>query len=95
LEIIFNKFLKNDCSCPNLALCCEINAHMNDIIVQQNVILICKTFIYTISTKGLKSTTFNDKIFMKFYTYIKETIKKIFPSKFSIFLKVMNLNKMI
>jgi hypothetical protein len=26
-------FVKNDSLCPNLALCCEIDAHMNDIIV--------------------------------------------------------------
>jgi len=36
-------FVKDDGSYPNLVLCCEINAHMNDIIVQQNIILIWKT----------------------------------------------------
>jgi len=34
---------------------------------------------------GLKSTTFNDNLSMKFYKYKKKKI----PSKFSIFLKVM------
>jgi hypothetical protein len=29
-------FVKDDGSYPNLALCFEINAHMNDIIVQQS-----------------------------------------------------------
>ncbi len=33
-------FVKDDGSYPNVAVCCEINAHMNDIIVQQNIILI-------------------------------------------------------
>jgi hypothetical protein len=32
--------------------------------------------IYAIPTKGLKSTTFNDNFSIKFYTYIKKTIKK-------------------
>jgi hypothetical protein len=35
-------FVIDDGLCPNLALCCEINAHMNDIIVQKCFILICK-----------------------------------------------------
>jgi hypothetical protein len=47
-------------------------------------------------TKGLKSTTFNDKIFMKFYTYIKKTIKNnISHQIFQFFLRPWNLNKMI
>jgi hypothetical protein len=33
-------FVKDDGLYPNLALCCEINTHMNDIVVQQNIILI-------------------------------------------------------
>jgi hypothetical protein len=36
-------FVIDDRLCLNLTLCCEINAHMNDIIVQQIIILICKT----------------------------------------------------
>jgi hypothetical protein len=33
-------FVINDDLCPNLTLCYEINAHTNDIIVQQGIILI-------------------------------------------------------
>jgi len=33
----------DDGLCPKFALCCEINTRINDIIVQQNIILICKT----------------------------------------------------
>jgi hypothetical protein len=44
LENTFHQnFVIDDGLCPNLALCCEINAHMNDRIVQQNIVLICKT----------------------------------------------------
>jgi len=44
LENIFHqKFVIDDGVCPNLAFCCEINAHMDDRIVQQNIVLICKT----------------------------------------------------
>ncbi len=32
-----NNFGIDDGLCPNLALCFEINAHMNDIIVEQNI----------------------------------------------------------
>jgi hypothetical protein len=73
-----SNFVIHDGLCPNLTLCCEINAHMNDIIVQQNIILICRKpyHIFAIPTKGLRSTTFNDIFSMKIYTYIKETIKK-------------------
>jgi hypothetical protein len=35
-------FIIDDGLCPNLTLCYEINAHMNDIIVQHNIILIYK-----------------------------------------------------
>jgi hypothetical protein len=35
-------FVIDDGLCPILTLCCEINAHMNDIVVQQSIILICK-----------------------------------------------------
>jgi hypothetical protein len=45
-ENLENKFHSNfvidDGLYPNLALCYEINAHMNDIIVQQNIILILR-----------------------------------------------------
>jgi hypothetical protein len=59
---------------------------MNDIIIQQNIILIKESYHnYAIPKKRLRSTTFNNKI----YTYIKETVKKSFPSKFSIFFKVV------
>ncbi len=37
------KFCSRNDSCPNLALCCEINTHMNDVIVQKKIILICRT----------------------------------------------------
>jgi hypothetical protein len=46
LENIFHQnFIIDDGLCPNLTLCCEINAHMNDIIVQQNIVLICRTLL--------------------------------------------------
>jgi hypothetical protein len=34
-------FVIDDDLCFNPTLCREINAHMNDIVVQQNIILIC------------------------------------------------------
>jgi uncharacterized membrane protein len=41
LENIFHYyFVIDDGLYLNLALCCEINAHMNDIIFQKNIILI-------------------------------------------------------
>jgi len=70
---IQKKFVTYDGLCPNLASYCEVNAHMNDIIIQQNIILICKTLSHVCnSTKGLRTTTFNDIFSMKFYTYIKK-----------------------
>ncbi len=85
-----SNFVIDDGLCPNWIVCCEINAHMNDIILQQNITLICKALSHFCNPKlKLKSTTFNDKIFMKIYTYIKKNHKeKSLPSKFSIFLKV-------
>jgi hypothetical protein len=51
---------------PNLTLCCEINAHMNDIIVQQSIMLIWKALSHLCnSKKGLRSTTFNSQISIK------------------------------
>jgi len=41
-----SNFVKDDGSYPNLALCCEINAHMSDVIVQQSIILIWRTLSY-------------------------------------------------
>jgi hypothetical protein len=35
-------FVIDDSLYPNVTLCCEMNTHMNDIIVQQCIILICK-----------------------------------------------------
>jgi hypothetical protein len=35
-------FVKDDGPYPHLTLCCEINAHMNDILIQQNIIFIWK-----------------------------------------------------
>jgi hypothetical protein len=69
-----SNFVINDGLCPNLALCCEINAHMNDIIVQQNIILICKTLkhLYN-SNKKTKKYYIEWFFFMKFYTYKKKT----------------------
>jgi hypothetical protein len=47
LENIFHwNFVIDDGLCCNLTLCCEINAHMNDIIFQQNIILVCKALSY-------------------------------------------------
>jgi hypothetical protein len=92
-----SNFVKDDGSYPNLTLCYGVNAHTNDIIVQQNIILIGKScHISIIPTKALRSTTFNNKISMKSYTYIRETIKNN-PShqKFQIFLKSWNLDYMI
>jgi hypothetical protein len=98
LENHFNSnFVKDDGSYLNLTLCYEINAHTNDIIVQQNIILIRKSYhIFTIPTKGLKNITFNNRFSMKFYTYIKETIKDN-PShqSFQICLRSWNLDYMI
>jgi hypothetical protein len=52
--------------------------------------------IYIIPTKGLRSTTFNNKISMVFYTYIKETINNnLSHQSFQFFLSSWNLNKMI
>jgi hypothetical protein len=62
---------------------------MNDIIIQQSIILIYRLVShFTIPTNGLRNTTFNDKIFMKFYTYIKETINNnIFHQSFQFFIE--------
>jgi hypothetical protein len=45
IHIIFFwwKSATNDGFCPNLSLCYGIGAHMNNLIVQQNIILICVT----------------------------------------------------
>jgi len=82
---------------PNLALYFEINAHMNDIIVQQNIFWFTKPCsIFAIPTKGLRSITFNDYFSMKFYTNKKETIKKnLSHQSFQNFLRSWNLNQMI
>jgi hypothetical protein len=56
---------------------------MNDIIVQQNIILICKALSHFYnSNKRIKTyITFNEFFFMNFYTYMEETIKNIFSIK--------------
>jgi len=84
--------------CPSLALCCEINAHMHDIIVQQSIMLICKALKHLCnSRKGLRrSATLNDNLSMKFYTYKKETIKNNLPYQhLQFFLRSWSLNQMI
>jgi cell fate regulator YaaT (PSP1 superfamily) len=50
----------------------------------------------TITFKGLRNTTFNNKNSMKFYTYIKKNHKEQSSlSNFTNFLKVMEFNQMI
>ncbi len=70
---------------------------MNDMIVQQNIILICRPYhIFAIPTKGLTNITFNDKKIMKFHTYIKETINNNnFHQSFQFFLRSWNLSRII
>jgi hypothetical protein len=41
-NILWWKFAIDDELCPNISLCCGTSAHMNDLIVQQSIILICK-----------------------------------------------------
>ncbi len=79
-------FVINDGLCSNLALCCEINPHMNDIII---LFWFVKAWnIFAILTKGLINTRFNDDLSMKFYTYKKETIKNnMFHQSFQFFLR--------
>jgi hypothetical protein len=56
-----NFFVIDDDLCSNLTLCCEINAYMNDIIVQQSIFWYAKPcHISTIPTKELRSITFNN-----------------------------------
>jgi hypothetical protein len=46
-----SNFVIDDGLCPNLVVCCEINANMNDIIWQQNIILICKALLHFCNPK--------------------------------------------
>jgi hypothetical protein len=82
---------------PNFALCCEINTCINDIIVQQSIILICKTLKHLCnSNKRIKKYYINDKISKKFYTFKEEPIKNILPYQdFQFFSSSWNLDKMI
>ncbi len=60
--------------CLNLSLYSEINAYMNDLIVQQNNILICNVLKHHLNcNKKNKTTSFNEKLSMKSY---KMTIPK-------------------
>jgi hypothetical protein len=46
-KILFTQnFVTDDGSYPHLTLCCEIDAHVNDIIFQQSIILIWKAQPY-------------------------------------------------
>jgi len=57
LEINLN-FVINDGLCPNPTLCCEINAHMNDIIIQKILFWFAKPcHISIIPTKGPRCIT--------------------------------------
>jgi hypothetical protein len=54
LEINFHwNFAIDDGLCLNLALCCEINTYMNDIIVQQNIILICRALKHLCNSNNM------------------------------------------
>jgi hypothetical protein len=91
-------FVIDDDLCPNLKLCCEINVHMKDIMIQQYIILISKALnFFTIPTEGLRSITLNDNLSMKFSKYKKETILKnnFHHQSFQFFLRMWNLNKTI
>jgi hypothetical protein len=45
-----SNFVKDNGSYPNLTLHCEINAHTNDIIVQQNILIGKSCHIFIIPT---------------------------------------------
>jgi hypothetical protein len=45
-----SNFVKDDGPYLNLALCCEINAHMSDIMIQQIIILIWRTLSHFFSS---------------------------------------------
>jgi hypothetical protein len=89
-------FVIDDCLYPNLPLCCEINAHMNDIIVQQSIILICKALshFYNSSKKTKKYLLYLMIIFFDEILHIhkRNHKKQSFQSKFSIFLRSWNLD---
>jgi hypothetical protein len=89
--ILWWKFVINDDLCPNLSLCSEISAHMNDLIVQQLIFLFTNFWnIIMIATKELTNISFNNNLYMKFYIYKKANHKK--PSSFSkhsLFLEVI------
>jgi hypothetical protein len=90
-------FVIDDSLCLNPTLGCEINVYMNDVIVQQNIILTCRTLKHPRnSNKKKKKNTFNNKISMKVYTYKRKTINNILPHQsFQFFLRSWNLDKMI
>jgi len=70
---------------------------MNDIIVQKNIILICRALShFSNSNKRTKKTTFNDNFSMKFYMYIKDTImNNISHQSFQLVLRSWNFDEMI
>ncbi len=76
---LFN-FVINDGLCPNLALCYEINAHMNDIIVQYKVLfwLVKLCHIFAIPTKGLKKAYSQSRHPKGWFNKKKKTINDYF-----------------
>jgi len=66
----------------NLSLWCEIIAYINDLIVQQNIILICNVLKHHFNcNKKTKKISFNEKKSMKFYRYKMTIIKNNFFQK--------------
>ncbi len=100
IHIIFFwwKSTTNDGFCPHLSLCYGIGAHMNNLIVQQNIILICVTLKHhcNCSKRTKKNTNFNENLFIKFHKYRKTTISKILlHQNFQFLLKLWSSNQMI
>jgi len=66
----------------NSSFCYGIGAHMNDLIVEKNIILIYMAFKNHYNyDKLIKNTNFNENLSIKFYPYKKTTIKNNLPIK--------------
>jgi hypothetical protein len=79
--------------CLNLSLWCEINVYMNDLIVQQNLILICNVLKDHFNcNKKTKNTNFSENISMKIYkNKMTITKNKFSHQSFHFFLKLWSL----
>jgi hypothetical protein len=83
-------FAIDDVLCSNLTLCCEINVHINDVIAQQSIVLICISLNFFLQFQEKDHEVLHLMIICPWHfthTKIKPSITN-FLTKFSIFLKV-------